>query len=694
MEISREERQRLLQEKKLQLALAKEGRRRADDERRRTILPQQAAALANGIPRATLTDAELQGLLADAGVPAHTSSTATTTQPSQPPAGHGTDDERAATKENGFAHPKSQLASTTSRMISLTITEPTSIAIQKDSAIYCKTTQTDDDRIGHADFSDGSQDLCFDDDMMPYRQSHDDRSPDEHNILTRLGFGRRPAEEAPAEEEQRVPDLSEEEKHQIMTTLAFQAFFGKASKILERAITEDDRVFTDYAADDTMQEENVVERLTYRRTFADAKWTAGREVVAISFSEKFPELFAVAYDTNQDQPSEPAGVLAVYSTKFKKDNAEFIFHTQSRITSIAFARYHPNLLLAGCYTGQICMWDNRVFNKKTPINRSPLSTMTHTQPIFSIQVVGTHNSSNLVSISTDGKMCSWNVDNLAQPVDMKMLSAKSDRGLRSIHPTCMAFPANDCSNYVVGAEDGIVHLLSRHGSNAENQLIEQQFFEGHSAPISAVSFHRTPINAQIDFSHLFLSASCDWSVKLWSIKDPLLRHSFEMHTEYVYDVQWSPVHPALFATIDADGTLCLWNLNEDIEGPVAKIPIDKENGQAQGRKLAFSLNGQFIVTGDDHGTVNVFELQENLYSPKSDEWIKFERVLADAKAAKLETDEMGELVAGGGGRAPSSTNLPSSTAIINPSTTTTTTPSNISILAGGGGGGSPRQNWV
>ncbi|CAJ0586044.1 unnamed protein product, partial [Mesorhabditis spiculigera] len=171
---------RPLQEKKLQLAFAKQGRR-AHAERRRNILPQQAAAFANGVPRATLTDAELQGLLAEAGVPAHTSST--TVQPSQQPP------ETAPTPArfflmilnisnepsgNGFAHPKSQLASTTSRMISLTITEPTSIAIQKDSAIYCKTTQTDDDRIGHADFSDGSQDLCFDDDMMPYRQSHDD----------------------------------------------------------------------------------------------------------------------------------------------------------------------------------------------------------------------------------------------------------------------------------------------------------------------------------------------------------------------------------------------------------------------------------------------------------------------------------------------------------------------------------------
>lgn len=42
-------------------------------------------------------------------------------------------------------------------------------------------------------------------------------------------------------------------------------------------------------------------------------------------------------------------------------------------------------------------------------------------------------------------------------------------------------------------------------------------------------------------------------------------HSFEDNSDYVYDVQWSPVHPALFATVDGMGRLDLWNLNEETE---------------------------------------------------------------------------------------------------------------------------------
>jgi len=33
----------------------------------------------------------------------------------------------------------------------------------------------------------------------------------------------------------------------------------------------------------------------------------------------------------------------------------------------------------------------------------------------------------------------------------------------------------------------------------------------------------------------------------------------------VYDVAWSPIHPAVFATVDGMGRLDVWNLNQDTE---------------------------------------------------------------------------------------------------------------------------------
>jgi dynein intermediate chain len=44
-----------------------------------------------------------------------------------------------------------------------------------------------------------------------------------------------------------------------------------------------------------------------------------------------------------------------------------------------------------------------------------------------------------------------------------------------------------------------------------------------------------------------------------------LIYSFEEASDYVYDVQWSPTHPAVFASVDGQSRLCVWNLNEDTE---------------------------------------------------------------------------------------------------------------------------------
>ena len=50
-----------------------------------------------------------------------------------------------------------------------------------------------------------------------------------------------------------------------------------------------------------------------------------------------------------------------------------------------------------------------------------------------------------------------------------------------------------------------------------------------------------------------------------SLQSPRPLYSFEDNGDYVYDVEWSPIHPALFATVDGTGRLDLWNLNNDTE---------------------------------------------------------------------------------------------------------------------------------
>lgn len=97
----------------------------------------------------------------------------------------------------------------------------------------------------------------------------------------------------------------------------------------------------------------------------------------MDWSTHFPELLLSSYHNNEESPNEPDGVVMVWNTKFKKQTAEDVFHCQSAVMSACFAKFHPNLMLGGTYSGQIVLWDNRV-QKRTPIQRSPLNASAHT----------------------------------------------------------------------------------------------------------------------------------------------------------------------------------------------------------------------------------------------------------------------------------------------------------------------------
>ena len=61
----------------------------------------------------------------------------------------------------------------------------------------------------------------------------------------------------------------------------------------------------------------------------------------------------------------------------------FLF--QSSLVSVCFAKFHPNLIIGGTYSGQIVLWDNRS-NKRTPVQRTPLSAVAHTVRTTSYEV--------------------------------------------------------------------------------------------------------------------------------------------------------------------------------------------------------------------------------------------------------------------------------------------------------------------
>uniref|UniRef100_A0A4W6EN92 Dynein cytoplasmic 1 intermediate chain 1 n=1 Tax=Lates calcarifer TaxID=8187 RepID=A0A4W6EN92_LATCA len=427
-------------------------------------------------------------------------------------------------------------------------------------------------------------------------------------------------------------ELTEEERQQILHSSEFQSFFDCSIRVMERALAEDSDIFFDYSGRDLEDKEGDLgsgSSLSFSRLFYDEHWSKHRVITCLDWSPQYPELLVASYNNNEDAPHEPDGVALVWNIKFKKATPEYIFHCQSPVVSVGFARFHPNLVVGGTYSGQIVLWDNRS-HRRTPVQRTPLSAAAHTHPVYCVNVVGTQNANNLITVSTDGRMCSWSLDMLSQPQEtMELVYNKS----KPVAVTGMAFPTGDVNNYVVGSEEGTVYTASRHGSKAG--ICEM--FEGHQGPVTGISCHSAV--GTVDFSHLFITSSFDWTVKLWSTKHNKPLYSFEDNADYVYDVMWSPVHPAIFAAVDGMGRLDLWNLNNDTEVPTASVTIE---GASALNRVRWSSGGKEVAVGDSEGRVWVYDTGE-LSVAHTDDWARFARTLMEIRANRADGEEEGPM---------------------------------------------------
>ncbi|XP_016416393.1 cytoplasmic dynein 1 intermediate chain 2-like [Sinocyclocheilus rhinocerous] len=193
------------------------------------------------------------------------------------------------------------------------------------------------------------------------------------------------------------------------------------------------------------------------------------------------------------------------------------------------------------------------------------------------------------------------------------------------------FPLGDVNNFVVGSEDGSVYTACRHGSKAGIS----EMFEGHHGPITGLDCHTAA--GPVDFSHLFVTSSFDWTVKLWSTKNNKPLYSFEDNSDYVYDVMWSPTHPALFACVDGVGHLDLWNLNNETEVPTASVTVE---GSPALNRVRWAHSGREVAVGDSEGQVHIYDIGEQISVPRQDEWTRFVLTLTEINENREDVEEL------------------------------------------------------
>lgn len=363
---------------------------------------------------------------------------------------------------------------------------------------------------------------------------------------------------------------------------------------------------------------------------------------------------------------------------------EYIFHANADILTAKFSPFHPNLILGGTYSGQVLLWDTRSRTSTTqPVQKTPLTGtgFGHTHPIYSINVVGTQNAHNIISTSTDGVVCSWSIDMLSQPQEYLELTAPPPASgttttttsatvgaiapysvPTTISPLSTAFPPTDPSYFLTGTEAGPIHLVHRYDRAGSKAGVDAStVLSGHAAPVMSLEFHRA--SGPLDLGDLMLSTGLDWSIRLWRVRTPgsLSAAAFTgaeqerrrrdvrplltlQRDEPVYDAKWSPVRPGVWASVDGAGHLEVWDLNYEVEAPVARVVPTQRNeagglgmpapGVGSGRSLNKCAwepgEGKRIATGGLDGVLTVFQVGSELgglEGVRQEEWMGVKKLV-------------------------------------------------------------------
>ncbi|XP_037391329.1 cytoplasmic dynein 1 intermediate chain 1 isoform X2 [Pygocentrus nattereri] len=627
-----------LERKKQRLAQIREEKKRKEEEKKKKESEtQQKAEIAPEDSDLDRKRRETEALLQSIGISPEPPLVPTQMSPSKSmstPSETGSQDSvdgATAGRSGGISKYKSDTANERTLQWD---TDPSVLQLQADSELGRRMHRLGASKITQVDFLPREVVSYSKETQTPLaaHQSEEEEEEDEDNAEPKAGLedDQKEDEEGKETKEGHPRELTEEEKQQVLHSEEFLIFFDRSIRVMERALAEDSNIFFDYSGRDLEDKEGDLQggsSLSFSRLFYDEHWSKHRVITCLDWSPQYPELLVASYNNNEDAPHEPDGVALVWNMKFKKTTPEYIYHCQSPVVSVGFARFHPNLLVGGTYSGQIVLWDNRS-HRRTPVQRTPLSAAAHTHPVYCVNVVGTQNANNLITVSTDGRMCSWSLDMLSQPQEsMELVYNKS----KPVAVTGMAFPAGDVNNFVVGSEEGTVYTASRHGSKAG--ICEM--FEGHQGPVTGISCHSAV--GPVDFSHIFVTSSFDWTVKLWSTKHNKPLYSFEDNADYVYDVMWSPVHPALFAAVDGMGRLDLWNLSNDTEVPTASVTIE---GAPALNRVRWASGGKEVAVGDSEGRLWIYDVGE-LAATHSEDWARFARTLVEIRANRADGEEEG-----------------------------------------------------
>ncbi|KAG1657267.1 hypothetical protein FOA52_010838, partial [Chlamydomonas sp. UWO 241] len=363
--------------------------------------------------------------------------------------------------------------------------------------------------------------------------------------------------------------------------------------------------------------------------------TQGQRVACMAWNKKAKDMLAVGYGNNSfdvgaDHSVPTKGLVAFWSLK-NPGHPLWMFETPAGVTSLDFAHHSPNILAVGLYNGAVAIYD---IQSRTglPSMEADAATGRHGDPVWKVRWLdrGHEREEPLVSVSTDGRVTQWSIAKGLEFFDLMRLKRVARRAAPGApiaatqtttngsgndggkHSTGMGgaatangesaepfisrltsgmafdFSARDERIYIAATEDGWIHRCST--SYAEQYL---ESYQGHMGPVYNVQW--SPFRPD-----MFISASADWTLRLWQEGQQSSLLLFNAGNHEVNDVQWCPTNSTVFGDVTTGGRLELW----DVELSTVK-PVVTFKAGVQLSCLLFAANSPVVVCGGEGGSVQV-----------------------------------------------------------------------------------------
>ncbi|KAI9345238.1 WD40-repeat-containing domain protein [Obelidium mucronatum] len=279
-----------------------------------------------------------------------------------------------------------------------------------------------------------------------------------------------------------------------------------------------------------------------------------KQVTAVCWNPKNTDLFAVGYGS-YDFSKQGPGMIACFTLK-NPSYPEFLYLTESGVMSLDF---HPQ----------------------------------HTDPVWQVcwQKDDLDDNMNFFSVSSDGRVAQWTL------LQNELIYTFNESGTELVgeDEPLFSLAGGCCFDF----HKTIDHLIHKCSKTYNSQYLLS--FDAHQMSVYTVRYN--PFHGNV-----FLSASADWTVKLWDhCKDKPLA-SFDLNSS-VGDVAWAPYSSTVFAAVTADGKVFVFDLNENKYEAICEQQIVRK---AKLTHCAFNPFEPILLVGDDKGAVVSLKLSPNL----------------------------------------------------------------------------------